>query len=358
VLDRGAGVVKSAAARAVKGLVEKGVVSAVRNASEERGYEPTTYALRFKQTAGQGARDDPMSSRRTRDVLQKDRPMSSKGTYKQQYLQEIGSSKGESASTPRPSRGRAEAVEETPQLDQVVAELSEVLGDRTHAASNRAQARNLLASSGLAEEQLVGRMFEALSVTKDRARDNQVEARAPYFFAVLRDLLGLKQDPDREAQPPLNPTLPSAGPADLEDPGELPRVTTAPMKEQTKDRRARPIPRTLREPDEPWRSVLELLALELSPAALRTYLANSELIEIHNGHAVIGAANAFVADQLEERFAGVVRRALSAATGAAVTVSFAPRDEATRIGVSTQAGHGRPSQEDTADRPNDPGPPT
>jgi hypothetical protein len=48
VLDEGAGVVKSAAARATKGLVEKGIITAHRNASPERGDTATTYALRFK----------------------------------------------------------------------------------------------------------------------------------------------------------------------------------------------------------------------------------------------------------------------------------------------------------------------
>jgi hypothetical protein len=48
VLDRGAGVGKTAAVRAVKGLVAKGILLARRNQSRERGNEPTTYALRFR----------------------------------------------------------------------------------------------------------------------------------------------------------------------------------------------------------------------------------------------------------------------------------------------------------------------
>ena len=53
VLDRGAGVSKSAAAQAVKELVDRGVILAVRNRSMEKGDEPTTYTLRF--------REDPVS---------------------------------------------------------------------------------------------------------------------------------------------------------------------------------------------------------------------------------------------------------------------------------------------------------
>ncbi len=58
VLDSGAGVAKSSAVRAVKGLIAKGIVRARRNQSKERGYEATTYALRFKS--------DPLSHHETR----------------------------------------------------------------------------------------------------------------------------------------------------------------------------------------------------------------------------------------------------------------------------------------------------
>ena len=61
VLDSGAGVAKSSAVRAVKGLIAKGIVRARRNQSKERGYEATTYALRFKS--------DPLSHHETRGGL-------------------------------------------------------------------------------------------------------------------------------------------------------------------------------------------------------------------------------------------------------------------------------------------------
>src|SRR3954451_97018 len=47
-LDWGAGVAKSSAVRAIKGLVAKGIIVAQRNRSRERGYEATTYALRLR----------------------------------------------------------------------------------------------------------------------------------------------------------------------------------------------------------------------------------------------------------------------------------------------------------------------
>ena len=57
VLDRGAGLSKSAAAKAVRSLAQKGVILSTRNRSVERGDEPTTYGLRFKDT--------PVSTKKT-----------------------------------------------------------------------------------------------------------------------------------------------------------------------------------------------------------------------------------------------------------------------------------------------------
>jgi hypothetical protein len=59
VLDRGTGVSKSAVAVAIKGLVAKGIIEAHRSTSKKRGYEPTTYRLRFAAT-------QPLSRNRTR----------------------------------------------------------------------------------------------------------------------------------------------------------------------------------------------------------------------------------------------------------------------------------------------------
>jgi hypothetical protein len=59
VLDRGTGLSKSAVAVAIKGLVEKGIIEAQRSTSKKRGYEPTTYRLRFEEK-------QPLSRNQTR----------------------------------------------------------------------------------------------------------------------------------------------------------------------------------------------------------------------------------------------------------------------------------------------------
>src|SRR4029453_7943530 len=59
VLDRGTGLSKSAVAVAIKGLTTKGIIEVHRSTSTKRGYEPTTYRLRFAAT-------QPLSRNRTR----------------------------------------------------------------------------------------------------------------------------------------------------------------------------------------------------------------------------------------------------------------------------------------------------
>jgi hypothetical protein len=60
-LDSGAGISKASAARGIKGLIAKGIILASRNRSLEKGDEPTTYAIRFK--------DKPLSQAETGGCL-------------------------------------------------------------------------------------------------------------------------------------------------------------------------------------------------------------------------------------------------------------------------------------------------
>lgn len=310
VLDNGAGVVKSAAARAVKGLVEKGVVIAVRNRSADKGNEPTTYALRFKGEETGSAKGseahagDPLSSKRTRVVLQENTPLSSKRTHKKQFLQETESSKGDDSSTASDSM-RAGG---TSRVDDATAELTAALGDAAHLASNRSQARNLQARSGLSEEQFAARMYEALSITRDRARAGDVGTQAAYFFAVLRDLAGLGEGAEHGV------------PAAASERG--PATVQAQSPEPHGPRSTLPVRGSTRRADEAWSQVLELLASELSPATIRTYFAHSELVEVSDKGAVVSAANGYVAAQIDERFRPLVRRALAAVLARPVSVSF------------------------------------
>ena len=78
VLDGGTGLAKSGVAKAIKGLLEKRVIVAQRNRSQERGNEPTTYALRFKS--------DPLSIQNGQGVSTLvDKGLSTEWTHNKQY---------------------------------------------------------------------------------------------------------------------------------------------------------------------------------------------------------------------------------------------------------------------------------
>jgi hypothetical protein len=61
----------------------------------------------------------------------------------------------------------------------------------------------LYRASGLPEESFVARLYEARSITKDRGNISKqanggglpgLRNKMPYYFAVLTDLLGLRED--------------------------------------------------------------------------------------------------------------------------------------------------------------------
>ena len=64
-VDEGTGLATSTAVMAVKGLEEKGLISRRRNSSERRGFEATTYALRFRQTPSPEIEEGTSDIRRT-----------------------------------------------------------------------------------------------------------------------------------------------------------------------------------------------------------------------------------------------------------------------------------------------------
>jgi hypothetical protein len=80
-----------------------------------------------------------------------------------------------------------------------IAELSEDFHDSEHTKQNIAQARNLMAAAGLEESTFISAVYEARSITKQATirkpatEGNGLRNKAPYFFAVLRNLLGLDE---------------------------------------------------------------------------------------------------------------------------------------------------------------------
>ena len=105
---------------------------------------------------------------------------------------------------PRPLvSGRGRPPTPTPYIEQLLTDWSSELHDAEHTRSNITRAMRLYRASGLPEESFVAKLYEARSITKQRgniSKDAQgdglpgLKNKMPYYFAVLRDLLGLLED--------------------------------------------------------------------------------------------------------------------------------------------------------------------
>jgi hypothetical protein len=108
-----------------------------------------------------------------------------------------------------------EVVRISAYLTNMSQDFSLELGDPDHTRSNRTQIHNLWHKSGLSEKDFVAVMYEARKLTKQFAIIRQGEKEPPpgqtrnrmaYFFAVLKDLLGLS---NRQTEQPPTRSRPS-----------------------------------------------------------------------------------------------------------------------------------------------------
>jgi hypothetical protein len=82
----------------------------------------------------------------------------------------------------------------SPYIAEIARDFSRELGDSEHEASNMKQALNLWQGSGLDEQHFVEVMHEARKLTRrhqSRPSWDAMNNRMAYFYATLRDLLGL-----------------------------------------------------------------------------------------------------------------------------------------------------------------------
>jgi Bacteriophage replication protein O len=241
ILDRGSGLSKSAASRGVKGLIEKGIIIATRNRSVEKGDEPTTYSLRFK--------DEPVFSKRTRGVSLKEHGGVLQGNTQQTVKQQTdinhsnlrkASPENEKTDTELTSeQGSGQPVvppiagSEDLQLSSAARGLSAIsdvlatrrqrsqrydgdrqvivdllsdfrreFNDQATLKQSVSRAYNLMQRSDLDIGTFTSRMYEARAITKERsasitsvlAGSTSLSAKhkMAYWFSVLEDLLGLK----------------------------------------------------------------------------------------------------------------------------------------------------------------------
>lgn len=230
VLDNGTGLSKSANARGVKGLIEKGIILATRNRSKTKGDEATTYTLHFKDT--------PVSSKETRGVSLKEHGgvllEDPQHTVKQNTVRQQTDFKSSNIRMAKLIEKRSERPLDVPtaqkrgtsQFEPIeailkrpdsqdnlghtqpeirdaiaayITEFAHEFNDQAPMKSSTTRAVNLFHRSGLALPTFISRLFEARALTREsvatiRQRAVGHKTKMAYYFACLEDRLHLRAD--------------------------------------------------------------------------------------------------------------------------------------------------------------------
>jgi hypothetical protein len=235
VLDSGTGLSKATVARGLAGLRDKGVILAERNASAERGDEPTTYRLRFKtESSEETLTKNPVSHQRdtprvsaVRQAVSHPRDTQERGEQETDF--ELSNSQktstfdearhGQIEIQTHPSRSKRHQTGsdglqpisamiqpkqppvsgggDRPAIAAAMARLADELGDGASAKASLTRAMNLHQSSGVSRDVFIDLLHLAKGEVRDR-RTNPGKAPLPrnqmaYFFAVVEDRLGLRE---------------------------------------------------------------------------------------------------------------------------------------------------------------------
>ena len=271
VLDRGTGLSRRHVVAAAKALVDMGIICCERRQSPEKGFESTVYSLNLSSelsdtlvTKGnQGA-----SSQKTLGLgNEKELALVTKGNQQKRVLQETveqktdghnsnirnvepGRKKQGSTARNRDSAVGPEVVgeilarshgprqaqqgtaragaalrpeaedEDFQRIQHVVMVCQRELGDRASTKSSTTRAWNLYQAAGGNITRFEQALYKARSLTQESTAqikavgddpnfDVRRKIKMPYFFAVLEDILGLRQAPEK----PAITTRPSTNPA-------------------------------------------------------------------------------------------------------------------------------------------------
>ncbi len=270
VLDRGTGLKKSSVAAALQGLREKDIITVVRNTSVQRGYEPTTYRLRFK--------GDPVEEVKTSEEVEinqapmsgytdmgvsgyTDKGLSAETDIQQTVIQTTVkqpsnirkrlhadfSVDNSTTQPPKPHRNGSveegsggpttksatsvgladldempikkwgmEAIgeilkkkkgrptkqesEEREMIMAFIRDFAREFHDQAQLKSSVSRAFNIYKDSGLSPVIFQDRMYQARLVTKDYQSRSRIKGSVmAYYFSVLEDQAGLKDDSDQPA---------------------------------------------------------------------------------------------------------------------------------------------------------------
>jgi hypothetical protein len=186
-LDRGAGVSKTSAVRGVTGLVEKGIIVAVRNRSTEKGDEPTTYTLHFAEIPVSRFETPPPLNLRQGRVSDLDPQETG---IQQTAGQHLESSKGP-VSLEKYDQARLAIL-------PYAEDLARELGDQAPLTSTTTRLTNMFRDSGLDLDRFLDLLITARAITQERTgsiRTPRPDGPGPkpkmaYWFTVLEDLIG------------------------------------------------------------------------------------------------------------------------------------------------------------------------
>lgn len=238
-LDWGAGVAKSSAVRAIKGLVDKGVIISRHNFREDGGSDVTTFALRMRDpedppygcaTPSRTRLNDarhPLYRGETRGGSTIEQGGSRDETRGSSIAKQAGSRNGTGAGqrvkhapvrrrdTQHPSVQEAEIQNKddsnrpyqrkndldnnagtttvySPYIAAVLTDFSDELGDSAHTVANVTQALRLWGQSKVGEADFVEMLYEAKRRTRlyqGKQGAKGINNKIAYFFTVLRDLV-------------------------------------------------------------------------------------------------------------------------------------------------------------------------
>jgi len=207
-LDHGTGLHRETAVTALRSLEEKNIIVAVRHSSPDKGFEATTYTLNLILStdptlvgkSDQGESEIPTrASREIRPGLVGNSDLQE--TVLQETDQEIDHSNIRMVST-----AKADFYDEDRQtILAYVDDIARELADGASLKSSTTRALNVFRHSGVSLDAFTAALLRARAIVKERSASIKTTTQEPgrpfptkrkmgYFFAVLEDCLGLKED--------------------------------------------------------------------------------------------------------------------------------------------------------------------
>jgi hypothetical protein len=242
VIDRGTGLSKASAARALKSLEEQGIILRSRRRSAERGDEATTYRLNMGGRVSQNETPS-LSQNQTRPRVSKvntqKTDLRQETDFNYSKSRKAPPEKEKTDTEPVEEQGSGQTVEAPPPAAHGLAAIGNVLASRRqksqHYDEDRqvildlladfrrefndqatlkqsvSRAYNLMQRSNLEMSTFTSRMYEARAITKERSASItsvlsgntslSAKNKMAYWFSVLEDLCDLKPADATQSSP-------------------------------------------------------------------------------------------------------------------------------------------------------------